>query len=562
MFTTRADTLFGTTYLALAPEHPLAEAIATPERRAAVAAYIAQARNRPERERAIGAEKSGVWTGAYAQNPITGAAVPVWVADYVLPGAGTGALMGVPAHDGRDAAFAAHHGLPSLTVVQPDDRNPSEEIYEQDGVLTASGSFSGLNSAAARATITSWLQQREQGRPRVTYRLRDWLISRQRYWGPPIPIVYCADCGPQAVPEAELPVRLPYVEQFRPTGVAPLAAVEEFVHTSCPVCGGPAQRETDVSDTFLDSAWYFLRYPSTDSSTYPWNAERTARWLPVDQYAGGPEHATMHHLYARFITRALHDLGHLPFKEPFRRLRLHGTITHGGAKMSKSRGNVISPDGYLARYGTDVTRMYMLFLGPWEEGGDFSDAGIGGIARFVGRVWEALRNPPPVFSSDATRLSEAAQLRARTITRVGESIAELRFHVAIAALMEALGWLREHAASLNETAWRAFRREFTLLLAPLAPHLAEELWAVQGEPFSVHTQPWPVAEPAPMAVATLELAVQVGGKLRDRITAPANADEAALTALALASPRVQAALGGVPPTRVVVVPGKIVNLVV
>jgi leucyl-tRNA synthetase len=560
VFTTRPDTLFGVTFLALAPEHPLAERLAAPERRAAVAAYAAAARNRSERERAIGAEKSGVFSGAYAASPAGGPPIPIWVADYVLASAGSGAVMGVPAHDARDFAFAQRYGLPAWPVVAP-RAGAAELPYEGEGLLVESGQFSGVESAAAGAAITAWLAGRGAGRAAVRYRLRDWLISRQRYWGPPIPIVHCGRCGAVAVPDEQLPVELPYVEDFRPAGAAPLAAVEAFVATTCPQCGGPARRETDVSDTFLDSAWYFLRYPSAEFADRPWDAARTARWLPVDMYAGGPEHATMHHLYARFITMALHDMGLLPFAEPFRRLRMHGTIAREGAKMSKSRGNVVSPDGYIARYGADVTRMYMLFMGPWEEGGDFSDAGISGVARFVGRAWAALGAPPASFAADAARVAEADRQRARTIARVTDGIAGLRFHTAIAALMEAVGWLREHAAELSEPAWRRYAEACVLLLAPLAPHLAEELWARRGGAFSVHRQPWPAAEELADEQAELELPVQVGGRVRDRVRVPAGADEATLRAAALASPKIQAALGGAAPRRVVVVPGKLINIV-
>jgi leucyl-tRNA synthetase len=407
----------------------------------------------------------------------------------------------------------------------------------------------------------AWIGRSEEGGA-VSYRLHDWLISRQRYWGPPIPIVHCRQCGPQPVPEEQLPVVLPRVADFRPTGTAPLAEVESFVHATCPQCGGPARRETDVSDNFLDSAWYFLRYPSTEFDDRPWDAARSAKWLPVDFYAGGPEHATMHHLYARFVVMALHDLGHVPFDEPFRRLRLHGTITSGGAKMSKSRGNVVSPDGYIKQYGADITRMSMLFVGPWEEGGDFSDAGVSGLARFVSRAWEALARGPSAGARDDTRASEAERLIGHTVQRVTAGIEGMRFHTAIAALMEALSWLRENGGALEAGAWRAFASTFTLLLAPLAPHLAEELWMRLGGPFSVHTQPWPAAQHvAPAAQAEIELPVQVDGKVRDRVRVPAGADEQAIVRAALASERVLAALGGAEPRRVVVAPGKMVSVV-
>ncbi len=567
VFSTRPETIFGATFIALAPEHPQVMAITSAEQQAAVAEYIAAAARKLERERLIGAAQSGVFTGAYAINPANGAAIPIWVADYVLARYGSGAIMGVPAHDQRDYSFAQAHGLPVVTVLRPTSVQAATEaaaVYEGTGELINSGEFSGITSAAARPAIIAWLEQTGKGRVRVMYRLRDWLISRQRYWGPPIPIIYCADCGTLPVPEEQLPVLLPPTANFRPSGSgeAPLAAIAEFVHTSCPQCGGPARRETEVSDNFLDSAWYFLRYTSTEYQDRPWDVGRLQNWLPVDQYAGGPEHTTMHHLYARFITHALHDLGHVPVAEPFKRLRLHGTITHAGAKMSKSRGNVISPDGYMARYGADILRMYMLFLGPWEEGGDFSDQGISGIARFVARIWE-------LFSGERANTESAAAVpgdeierrRRQLVARVTASIDGLRFHVAIAALMEEANWLREHAVQPQAAAWQEMARSFVLLLAPLAPHLAEELWERLGQPFSVHQQPWPQVEPE-LAVALIELPVQVNGKLRDRISVPAAADDSSVTQMALASERVQASLNGATPRRVVVVPGRVVNIVV
>ncbi|HEX6291953.1 MAG TPA: leucine--tRNA ligase [Herpetosiphonaceae bacterium] len=560
-FTTRPDTIFGATCIVLAPEHPLATTIATPQQRVAVAGYVEQTQRKLERDRLIGAEKTGVWTGAYAINPASGARIPVWIADYVLVRYGTGAIMAVPAHDDRDHAFAVAHSLPIVPVIAPTHAEAGTMPYVADGMLIDSARFSGMESAAARPAIVAWLAERDVGRARTTYRLRDWLISRQRYWGPPIPIVYCERCGTLPVPEDQLPVLLPPTANFRPTGTAPLAAIPEFVNTTCPQCGGAARRETDVSDNFLDSAWYFLRYLSTEQHDRPWDVERVRRWLPVDHYAGGPEHTTMHHLYARFVVKALYDLGHLPYEEPFKRLRLHGMITKNGAKLSKSRGNVISPDGYIDRYGADIFRMYMLFLGPWEDGGDFTDAGISGVARFVGRLWELISGPRPSGDGDAALSDEAERRRNQTIARVTEGIDGLRAHVAIAALMEEVSWLRGHAQRLRDRQWRRSIETLALLIAPLAPHLAEEAWERLGQPFSVHQQPWPEADPAMLAAATVEIPVQVNGKLRDRIVVAADAAEAAVTAAALASERVQSVLGGVQPRRIVVVPGRAVNIV-
>lgn len=403
----------------------------------------------------------------------------------------------------------------------------------------------------------AWIGRQETG-DGVKYRLHDWLISRQRYWGPPIPIIHCERCGAQPVPEDQLPVPLPRIESFRPTGVAPLAAVEAFVQTFCPVCGAPARRETDVSDTFLDSAWYFLRYLASEYADRPWDSARIVKWLPVDCYAGGPEHVTMHHLYARFLIKALRDLGHLSIDEPFRAIRMHGTITREGAKMSKSRGNVVSPDVYLSQYGADVTRMAMMFIGPWEAGGDFSDAGINGIARFVARVWETLAHPPTSFASDPARIAEARQVLARAAARVTAGIERMYFHTAIAALMETLTWVRAAARMLDAATWQAFAQTYVMLLAPLAPHLAEAIWERLGGADSIHTQPWPELETAPPAM--IELPVQINGKVRDRIQVMPDAADDLVARAALASERVRAVLNGGTPRQVLVVPGRLVRI--
>ncbi len=561
VFTTRPDTIFGATCMIIAPEHPLAVSITTPEQRDAVRAYVAQAQRKLERERLIGAAKTGVFTGAYAINPATGARIPIWIADYVLARYGTGAIMAVPAHDERDLEFAANYGLPILPVVVPSSGADAALPYVEDGLLVDSRRFNGMSSAEARPAIVGWLEEQGRGRAKVTYRLRDWLISRQRYWGPPIPIVYCDRCGTLPVPEANLPVLLPPTADFRPTGTAPLAAIAEFVQTTCPACGGPARRETDVSDNFLDSAWYFLRYLATEYDDRPWDLERVRRWLPVDHYAGGPEHTTMHHLYARFIVKALYDLGHVPYDEPFKRLRLHGMITKDGAKLSKSRGNIISPDGYIATYGADIFRMYMLFLGPWDEGGDFTDAGIGGVARFVGRLWDLIGGERPTGEANSALSAEAERRRHQVIVRVTEGIDALRTHVAIAALMEEVNWLRSHRADLSAAQWQRSLTTLVLLIAPLAPHLAEEAWERLGQPSSVHQQAWPHADPSMLAATTVEIPVQVDGKVRDRIVVPVDAAEETVIAAALASDPIRRVLSGQQPRRIVVVPGRAVNIV-
>jgi leucyl-tRNA synthetase len=429
--------------------------------------------------------------------------------------------------------------------------------------LINSGRFNGLVGEPARQAIGQWLADQGAAQATITYRLRDWLISRQRYWGPPIPIIHCPQCGPVPVPEDQLPVLLPQTDEVRPTGTAasPLAAIEDFVDAICPTCGGPAQRETDVSDNFLDSAWYFLRYTSTDVDDRSWDRERIKRWLPVDHYAGGPEHATMHHLYARFITMALHDMGHLPFDEPFARIRQHGMITKEGAKMSKSRGNVIAPDEYVERYGADVFRMYMLFLGPWQEGGDFSDDGITGLARFAARVYDFVSQTPTNSADAPPDWLEAQNWRHRTIARVTEAVESLRFHVALAALMEYLNWLRQASENLHAEARSRACQTLCLLMAPLAPHLAEELWQICGGSFSVHQQPWPAFDTELLVGEMIEIPVQLNGKHIATLTVLQETEPDELRTAALAEDKVMRLLAGNAAENVIVVPGKIVNIV-
>ncbi|MGD8604290.1 MAG: leucine--tRNA ligase, partial [Anaerolineales bacterium] len=562
VFTTRPDTIFGVTYLALAPEHPLAAHL-TEAGIQQVRAYIHHARNRPERDRLTAADKTGVFSGAFASNPANGELVPIWIADYVLPDYGSGAIMGVPAHDTRDYDFAQVHQVSIRPVVQAAPETPDNAAFEGEGPLINSADFNGLAGQPARQAISRWLEEKGSAQPTISYRLRDWLISRQRYWGPPIPIIHCPECGPVPVPEDQLPVLLPQTDDVRPTGTAasPLAAIETFVHTSCPACGGPARRETDVSDNFLDSAWYFLRYTAAGADDQPWYQERIKRWLPVDHYAGGPEHATMHHLYARFIVMALHDIGYLPFDEPFARIRQHGMITKDGAKMSKSRGNVIAPDEYVDRYGADVFRMYMLFLGPWQEGGDFSDDGITGLARFAARLYDFVKKAPTSIADPAQESAEAQSWRHRTIARVTQAVESLRFHVALAALMEYLNWLRQSARTLEAEAIAQACQTLCLLLAPLAPHLAEELWQTAGGSFSVHQQPWPTFDPALLVGETIEIPVQLDGKHIATLTVPQETAPEALRAAALSQEKVVRLLESQTAEQIIIVPGKIVNIV-
>ncbi len=558
VFTTRPDTLFGATYMVLAPEHAWVESLATAAQREEVDAYRARAAKMDVVSRRAVKEKTGVFTGSYAVNPVTGERIPIWIADYVLAEYGTGAIMAVPAHDERDFEFAQVFGLPIRRVIAAAGEGadtPLEAAYAGPGRLVNSGPFDGQDAEAAKHAVTEWLAARGHGSARVEFRLHDWCVSRQRYWGPPIPIIYCDACGVVPVPEADLPVRLPEIEDFRPDarGVAPLARVESFYRVPCPQCGARARRETDVSDTFLDSAWYFLRYPSADRDDVVFDPGLTERWLPVDMYIGGNEHAVLHLLYSRFLTMALHDIGLLPFEEPFEKFRAHGLIIKDGAKMSKSRGNVVNPDLYLEKHGADVFRLYMMFLGPYQEGGDFRDEGIAGARRFLDGVWRLVREHEP------RRQVPEPLLRAthKTIRKAGEDIENLRYNTAIAALMSLLNEVRSHGP-----ADRWVSEAMVVMVAPFAPHVAEELWQAMGHSQSVFQARWPSFDPALTRDEMLELAVQVNGKVRGRIQVPADAGEEAVLAAALADAGVQASLAGKAPKRKVIVPGRLVSLVV
>nr|MDQ2715194.1 leucine--tRNA ligase [Chloroflexota bacterium] len=479
VYTTRPDTIFGMTFVALAPQHPLVASITGAAYREAVASYQETA-NRLR----TGAEytMTGVFTGADALHPLTGERVPIWVADFVLEGHGAGAVMGVPAHDATDMAFAQEMGLPVRFVVQPAqaaihvDAGASKEAFVRPGILVDSGAYSGMTSEQARDEIMAWFEAQGLGKRTAKYRLRDWLISRQRYWGPPIPIIYCPEHGTVPVPEEQLPVLLPDVEEWMPTGTgaSPLAAIESFVNTTCPICGQPARRETDVNDNFLDSAWYYLRYPSSYDETRPWDPELTRTWLPVSMCIGGAEHSVLHLMYVRFIAMTLHDLGHLEFAEPFPHFRANGTITKDGAKISKSKGNIVNPDTYIARFGADVFRLYLMFMGPYEGGGDFSDLGIGGVVRFLDRVWQMVTLRGPGAAPEPAQ-GEARRALHLAIKRVSGDIAALKYNTAIAALMEYLNALEGRpSVTLEEL------RTLLLLLAPMAPYITEELWEQLG----------------------------------------------------------------------------------
>jgi leucyl-tRNA synthetase len=580
VFTTRPDTLFGATFLVLAPEHPLVEKLTAPERRAEVSAYVQRARRQSEIERlAEDREQTGVFIGAYARHPLTGARIPIYIGDYVLLTYGTGAIHAVPAHDTRDFAFARKYGLPIPVVIAPPDWDgkPLPEAYIGEGIMVNSGPFDGTPSAEGRRRVTEALERAGRGRAAVSYRLRDWLISRQRYWGTPIPIVYCPRCGTVPVPYEDLPVRLPEDAEFLPTGESPLVHHEAFRRTACPRCGGPAERETDTMDTFVDSSWYQYRYLSPHDAARPFDPEQGRRWLPVDQYTGGIEHAVMHLLYTRFFTKVMRDLGLVGFDEPMLRLFNQGIILGpDGNRMSKSRGNVVNPDDYVGAMGADVVRAYLMFLGPWDSGGPWNPKGIEGTKRFLHRVWhlvlESRGGAAPAAPArggapdgPAHGLGQAVRRTVhRTLRRVTEDLDGFRFNTALAALMEctnALGRLYEEGAA-GSPEWTPALRTLVLMLAPFTPHLAEELWARLGEPYSVHQQPWPAWDPDAVRDATITLVLQVNGRVRDRVTVPADLPDAQAREVALASERVRKFIDGKAVEDVIVVPGKLVNVVV
>jgi leucyl-tRNA synthetase len=560
VFTTRPDTIFGATYLVLAPEHPLVAQIAGDEQREAVEAYVARAAKQDLVARKTSREKTGAFTGAYATNPATGQPIPIWIADYVLMEYGTGAIMAVPGHDERDFEFAREYDLPIVRVVaapgQSADTPLEAALSETSGcTIVNSGHFDGEPVDSARAAIVAELAAHGSATPVVNYRLHDWCISRQRYWGPPIPIVYCDVCGTVPVPESQLPVLLPDIEDFRPddSGVSPLARHEEWYHTPCPTCGRTARRETDVSDTFLDSAWYFLRYPSTGRDDVPFDPVLTRKWLPVTSYIGGNEHAVLHLLYSRFVTMVLKDAGFIDFEEPFVRFRAHGMIVREGAKMSKSKGNVVNPDEYINEWGADAFRTYLMFLGPYEEGGDFRDKGISGVKRFLDRLWRSVHDARTDGDVDADVRRKLHQ----TIKKVGDDIPELHYNTAIAAMMEYMNAMRsgERKPHVDEV------RPLVQMVSPFAPHIAEELWSVLGGTSSVFDAGWPAYDAALLVEDTVTMAVQVNGKTRGTITVPKGAlQDVAMTA-ALAEPNIAKFVTG-EPKKVIFVPGRLMNILV
>jgi leucyl-tRNA synthetase len=568
VFTTRPDTLFGATFFVLAPEHPLVALLtAGTEHEAAVADYVRHAAARSAVEREV-KEKDGVFTGRYAVNPVNTEAIPIWVADYVLMEYGTGAIMAVPAHDERDHAFARKYGLEIRQVVAPAEEagaSPETEAFvahTESEVLVNSGAFSGRPAPEGKRAITDWLAEHGLGEMTIGYRLRDWLLSRQRYWGCPIPIIHCDDCGTVPVPDDQLPVLLPEVEEYKPKGRSPLAAAEEWVTTTCPTCGGAARRETDTMDTFVDSSWYFLRYTDPVNETAPFDRSIVDYWMPVRQYIGGIEHAVMHLLYARFFTKVLNDLGLLGFREPFARLFTQGMIYRFGAKMSKSKGNVVSPDEAVERYGADALRLYILYMGPAEADKEWQEAGIDGTARLLDRIWrlglEVAAHAPSGAPPDGP-LTRAAH---RAIDKVSDDVLRrFQFHTPIAALFELVNEIYRVKDRTDLGEVRFATETVVSLIQPYAPHIAEELWERLGHE-RLWAAPWPVADPSLIAREEIEVVVQVNGKVRDRLHVAPGTPEEQLVTLALASDRVRAHVDGRELRKRVVIPDRLVNLVV
>jgi leucyl-tRNA synthetase len=581
VFTTRPDTLFGATFFVLAPEHPeLERLVAGTPAEEEVREYVNRVGRESAEERgAEDREKTGVPLGRSVVNPVNGEEIPMFVADYVLMEYGTGAIMAVPGHDSRDYEFAQRFGLPVRRVIDgseaEEERDDDGLPYSGDGPMLDSGRFDGKNNREAYDEIVAWLESEGRGEPAVNYRLRDWLVSRQRYWGAPIPIVYCEACGAVPVPEDQLPVELPEIEDYAPQGRSPLAAAEEWVATECPRCGAAARRETDTMDTFVDSSWYFLRYLDAGNDRAAWDRDAADHWMAVDQYIGGVEHAILHLMYARFITKALADLGHLGVQEPFASLFTQGMITRDGAKMSKSRGNTVSPGDYVERYGADTARTYVCFMGPPERGGDWTDEGVEGVNRFLSRLWRLAaevegRDGVGGREADAQMAAAARELDFKRHWAIDKATRDFersfQFNTVIAAVMElvnAIYALKDglYGTAAGEELVCSATATAASLIFPFAPHLGAEIWQ-RLEGGHVWEEPWPQADPEKLVSDTVTLVVQVNGKLRDRIEAPAEAPKEELLRLARESDKVAKHLDGQKIVKEIVVPGKLVNLVV
>ncbi len=590
VFTTRPDTLWGATFMVLAPEHPLVAKVTTAEQHPVVEAYVAAAVRQTDIEReAADTEKTGVFTGGYAVNPVNGEPIPIWIADYVLMTYGTGAIMAVPAHDQRDFEFARKYGLEVRPVIQPEgqsfDGETMAEAHHHDGIMINSGPFDGTVSTNEKgrknpgiSAVIDWLEERAIGKEDINYRLRDWLISRQRYWGAPIPIVYCASCGVQPVPESQLPVLLPDDVEWRPTGESPLKFHPTWAHTSCPVCDEPALRETDTMDTFMCSSWYHLRYLSPDYAQGPFDPREYDYWMPVDTYTGGIEHATMHLIYTRFFHKAGRDMGIMKGVEPMMQLRNQGIVLgEDSEKMSKSRGNVVAPDDLVQAYGADAVRAYLMFMARWDQGGPWNSQGIGGVSRWLRRVWTLFTDPAgsqasddgsePQIEADQTVEEVQRDLRRKlhqTLRSVTQDFEQFQFNTIVSSLMELLNsmYSARDLGAEGTPAWEEALDIYLHMMAPVTPHIAEELWTnVLGREYSIHSQSWPQVDEVAAKEEEITLVIQVNGRLRDRVTVPVNIGQAEAKAAALASEAVQRHLGGREPRKVIVVPGRLVNVV-
>ena len=581
VFTTRPDTIFGVTYMVLAPEHPLVEKlIEGKEHAGAVRSFASRVSRLGEIVRtSADTEKEGLFTGAYCINPLNGETVPVLVANYVLYEYGTGAVMGVPAHDQRDFEFARKYGLPVRLVIKPPEKElgpeTMEEAYEEEGIMFNSGIFDGLTSGKGKETVTDYLQEKGLGGRRVNYRLRDWLISRQRYWGAPIPIVYCDNCGVVPVPENQLPVLLPRNVAFKPTGQSPLADCPDFLQTSCPTCGGAAKREIDTMDTFMCSSWYYYRYTSPREENKVWDKAKVNRWLPVNQYIGGVEHAVLHLLYSRFFTKVLYDLGLVEVMEPFTNLLTQGMVLKDGAKMSKSKGNVVSPEDIIKNYGADTARLFILFAAPPERDLEWSDQGVEGCYRFLNRLWRLVVPladnlsgiSDQVLAQDLTvEERQMRRLTHQTIKKITDDISDrFNFNTAVSAIMELVNGIykyKEENGNHKPEVLKEAVKNLLLLLAPFAPFITEELWEAIGGKGSVHKQSWPVYDLEAMAEEEVEIVIQVNGRIKERMKINSGASAQEMSEYVLAQPRVQQFIEGKQIIKVIPVPGKLVNIVI
>jgi leucyl-tRNA synthetase len=568
VFTTRPDTVFGATFMVLSPEHPLVDVLVAPDHRARVVQYRQQAALETEIERlSTEREKTGVPLGAHAINPFTGERIPIWIADYVLMSYGHGAIMAVPAHDERDFGFARKHSLPMRQVVEaPDWETGDEHAFAGTGVMVNSGEFDGLSSEEGKAAIIRQLAERGIGKGAINYRMRDWLVSRQRYWGAPIPIVYCDDCGIVPVPEDQLPVLLPPLEHFEPgeDGRSPLATDPRFVNTTCPQCGGPGRRETDTLDTFVDSSWYYLRFASPHDLDRAFDPAKVDYWCPIDLYVGGAEHAVMHLLYFRFFTKVLADAGLVKFREPTKRLMNQGTLhAPDGRRMSKSKRNTITPDAVVAEYGADTLRGYLMFMGPYEGDAFWDPKGINGVHRWLARVWDLAQESESRAGSPQPAAEELQRAVNKAIKKVGGDLGTFSFNTAVSSLMELTNLFQRLRGDLESTpVWNWGIERLLLLAAPIAPHAAEELWHRRGHTESIHVQPWPEYDEAMTIDEVATIVVQVNGKVRDRLEVPRGEDEQSVVEQALASPRVQPHVEGRELVKTIYVPDKLVSIAV